>query len=196
MEGMMKKQSCGVGNGNGHGSGMGMHKDSQIISKVKPKIRIIHIFAPEIIKTDVANFRELVQRLTGKPTDNNSSNNNNGSGGIKRRPRISGGRRKLQEPLIRPLMTKKMEIMRSGFHQYRSSSSSCCCCSSSDDQLRERIKGEEEIWRGANSGGGFLGGFTELEGFMEQLNNEFPLLPMDAPTHVESAAYGQSLQLA
>ncbi|RLN11657.1 hypothetical protein C2845_PM09G18690 [Panicum miliaceum] len=33
----------------------------------RPKIRIIHIIAPEIIKTDVANFRDLVQRLTGKP---------------------------------------------------------------------------------------------------------------------------------
>ncbi|PON45332.1 VQ motif containing protein [Trema orientale] len=49
---------------------LAIHKDSKTISKVstsKPKIRIIHIFAPEIIKTDVANFRELVQRLTGKP---------------------------------------------------------------------------------------------------------------------------------
>ncbi|GJM97968.1 hypothetical protein PR202_ga14937 [Eleusine coracana subsp. coracana] len=34
----------------------------------RPKIKIIHIVAPEIIKTDVANFRDLVQRLTGKPT--------------------------------------------------------------------------------------------------------------------------------
>ncbi|KAF8659030.1 hypothetical protein HU200_058875 [Digitaria exilis] len=34
----------------------------------RPKIKIIHIIAPEIIKTDVANFRSLVQRLTGKPT--------------------------------------------------------------------------------------------------------------------------------
>jgi hypothetical protein len=32
----------------------------------RPKIKIIHITAPEIIKTDVANFRDLVQRLTGK----------------------------------------------------------------------------------------------------------------------------------
>ncbi|XP_062109760.1 uncharacterized protein LOC133821546 [Humulus lupulus] len=54
---------------------LAIHKDSKTISKVsninntKPKIRIIHIFAPEIIKTDVANFRELVQRLTGKPTE-------------------------------------------------------------------------------------------------------------------------------
>ncbi|KAA0043729.1 VQ motif-containing protein 25-like [Cucumis melo var. makuwa] len=48
-------------------STMPLHSASHAISKPKPKIRIIHIFAPEIIKTDVANFRELVQRLTGKP---------------------------------------------------------------------------------------------------------------------------------
>jgi VQ motif len=34
-----------------------------------PKVRIIHIIAPDIIKTDVSNFRDLVQRLTGKPTE-------------------------------------------------------------------------------------------------------------------------------
>ncbi|KAG6411449.1 hypothetical protein SASPL_129531 [Salvia splendens] len=44
-----------------------MQRNSRTISKTKQKIRIIHIFAPEIIKTDAANFRELVQRLTGKP---------------------------------------------------------------------------------------------------------------------------------
>uniref|UniRef100_A0A1J3CRR0 VQ domain-containing protein n=1 Tax=Noccaea caerulescens TaxID=107243 RepID=A0A1J3CRR0_NOCCA len=44
-----------------------MNKNSQIISKIKPKIRIIHIIAPEIINTDVKNFRTLVQSLTGKP---------------------------------------------------------------------------------------------------------------------------------
>ncbi|KAL2491459.1 vq domain-containing protein [Abeliophyllum distichum] len=46
-----------------------VHKDSHAITKLKPKIRIIHIVAPEIIKTDVENFRELVQRLTGKPAE-------------------------------------------------------------------------------------------------------------------------------
>nr|CAD1839278.1 unnamed protein product [Ananas comosus var. bracteatus] len=44
-----------------------VRKDSHTISKPKPEIRIVHIFAPEIIKTDVDNFRELVQQLTGKP---------------------------------------------------------------------------------------------------------------------------------
>ncbi|XP_010524466.1 PREDICTED: VQ motif-containing protein 18-like isoform X2 [Tarenaya hassleriana] len=42
-----------------------MNKSSHV-TKTKPKIRIIHIFAPEIIKTDVKNFRALVQSLTGK----------------------------------------------------------------------------------------------------------------------------------
>ncbi|KAH7570717.1 hypothetical protein JRO89_XS05G0166000 [Xanthoceras sorbifolium] len=51
---------------------LSMHKSSHLISKFKPKIRIVHIFAPEIIKTDAANFRELVQRLTGKPTTDQS----------------------------------------------------------------------------------------------------------------------------
>ncbi|EYU27157.1 hypothetical protein ABFS82_02G128500 [Erythranthe guttata] len=55
---------------------------SRTIAKVKPKIRIIHIVAPEIIKTDVQNFRELVQKLTGKPAEAKESrkgkeNNNN-----------------------------------------------------------------------------------------------------------------------
>src|ERR1044072_325852 len=51
-----------------HNSLAAMHRDSHTISKSKPKIRIIHIFAPEIIKTDAENFRELVQKLTGKPS--------------------------------------------------------------------------------------------------------------------------------
>ncbi|KAL8155262.1 hypothetical protein AgCh_000585 [Apium graveolens] len=34
---------------------------------LNPKIRIIHVLPPTIIQTDVSNFREMVQRLTGKP---------------------------------------------------------------------------------------------------------------------------------
>lgn len=30
------------------------------------KTRIVHVVAPEVIKTDPANFREVVQKLTGK----------------------------------------------------------------------------------------------------------------------------------
>lgn len=44
-------------------------QESHTIRKMKkPKIRIIHIVAPEIIKTDVQNFRDIVQKLTGKPS--------------------------------------------------------------------------------------------------------------------------------
>ena len=39
---------------------------SKTITTTRPAIKIIHIVAPEIIKTDAANFRELVQRLTGR----------------------------------------------------------------------------------------------------------------------------------
>ncbi|CAL5039410.1 unnamed protein product [Urochloa decumbens] len=48
---------------------MGEHHGlmSRSAMPTRPKIKIIHIIAPEIIKTDVANFRDLVQRLTGKP---------------------------------------------------------------------------------------------------------------------------------
>lgn len=48
-------------------SKLSMYKDSHTITKPKLKIRIIHIVEPEIIKTDVENFQELVQKLTGKP---------------------------------------------------------------------------------------------------------------------------------
>ncbi|XP_057485203.1 VQ motif-containing protein 25-like [Actinidia eriantha] len=133
---MMKKQTC-VANTTTTSPTLGIHKDSQRISKIKPKIRIIHIFAPEIIKTDVANFRELVQRLTGKPSESNT----------KKRPR--------RVPRIE--VEKKMSF-------------------------RERVKEEGEImWGGSEmnqNSGGFLGGFADLDGFMQELN-EFPMLPLD-----------------
>ncbi|XP_043692720.1 VQ motif-containing protein 25-like [Telopea speciosissima] len=71
MKEMMKSHTCEP---NRISSALAMHRGSHVISKFQPKIRIVHIFAPEIIKTDVANFRELVQRLTGKPTDHKRSN--------------------------------------------------------------------------------------------------------------------------
>ncbi|GFY99815.1 VQ motif-containing protein [Actinidia rufa] len=139
MEGMMmKKQTCVANTTTTTSPALGIHKDSQRICKIKPKIRIIHIFAPEIIKTDVANFRELVQRLTGKPTEGNT----------KKRPR--------RVPRIE--VAKKMSF-------------------------RERLKEEGEFMWGSGGEinqncGGFLGGFADLDGFMQELN-EFPMLPSD-----------------
>nr|GMC88725.1 VQ motif-containing protein 25-like [Ipomoea batatas] len=155
---MMKKQPSCVPNT--PPSSLGLNKDSQTISKLKPpKIRIIHIFAPEIIKTDVENFRELVQRLTGKPPEKQS-------GGKKRARKVVAESR---GGVIPAAAAKKMEL-RAGFQLTAG--------------LREKIKGEDEIWSGANSGGGFLGGLPEFEDFMEELNHiPFPILPLDVPVY-------------
>ncbi|GJN01413.1 hypothetical protein PR202_ga18679 [Eleusine coracana subsp. coracana] len=52
-------------------SGISAHRLSHAIAKAPPrKIRIVHVLAPEIIKTEARHFRELVQRLTGKPAPN------------------------------------------------------------------------------------------------------------------------------
>lgn len=44
-----------------------MQKDSHLI--LKHKVRVIHLYEPKIIQTDVSNFREMVQKLTGKSAD-------------------------------------------------------------------------------------------------------------------------------
>lgn len=52
-------KSCAYGPARGHGSmNNGIHKRT-------PVIRVVHIFAPKRITTDSANFRALVQELTG-----------------------------------------------------------------------------------------------------------------------------------
>ncbi|KAL5545465.1 hypothetical protein UlMin_005152 [Ulmus minor] len=139
---------------------LSIHKDSQIISKTKPKIRIIHIFAPEIIKTDVANFRELVQRLTGKPTEKD----------CKRKPRIPRRSSSEEKPKggsfsEKPIVTKKIDMKFSGFRNL---------------EARDLVKEEEGgIWINNgenNNSGGFLERFADLEGFIEELG-DFPLLP-------------------
>lgn len=136
-----------------------MHKGSQIISKTKPKIRIIHIFAPEIIKTDVENFRELVQKLTGKPSGDQKY--------CKKKPRIAGTGGNEQESSgdISNLSENPRMIAKKngGFWGL--------------DQTRERVKEEARVCCDEISGG-YLGGFSDLEGFISDLG-EFPLIPFD-----------------
>ncbi|KAK1282265.1 hypothetical protein QJS10_CPB22g01491 [Acorus calamus] len=74
----MPRRSAAMRGGGGRG-------DDGDGGSFKPKIRIIHVFTPEIIKTDAANFRDLVQRLTGKPTSGT------GAGGRRKRKRCEGG---------------------------------------------------------------------------------------------------------
>ncbi|XP_008783085.1 VQ motif-containing protein 25 [Phoenix dactylifera] len=126
---------------------LALRKDSHAISKMKPKIRIVHIFAPEIIKTDVENFRELVQRLTGKP---------------KRR---NGGKKKAAPGMVNSTETMGM---RQGHR---------------DSWRGERAEGElqeekRELWREVSSGG-FLSGFSDVDGFFHGLG-DFPLLPLSS----------------
>ncbi|KAI4300691.1 hypothetical protein L6164_034039 [Bauhinia variegata] len=147
--------------GTSNSPSLAMHRDSQTISKTKPKIRIIHIFAPKIIKTDVENFRELVQRLTGKPSGDQKY--------CKKKPRIAGRDREAkivsghESEKPKRMIAKSMEL-RNGFVGL--------------DQSRDlRIKEEAGLCSYENSGG-YLGGFPDLEGFISEIA-EFPLLPLD-----------------
>ncbi|XVF56010.1 hypothetical protein PTKIN_Ptkin06aG0082100 [Pterospermum kingtungense] len=155
-------------------SPLSIGKDSLTISKEKPKIRIIHIFAPEIIKTDVANFRELVQRLTGKPSQDHK-------GRCKKKPRIVRSNDTQEpritgfcenKPVVAAAMAKKMEL-RTGFL--------------AGLETRERVKEEDQgMWNMSNisdNSGGFLSGFGDLDGFIQELG-EFPFLPNSDASHM------------
>lgn len=68
-----KQSSLGVTKNNagklasgGGGSPPFRGRDLQSAMQHAPTIRVIHIFAPKVIKTDVANFRSTVQKLTGR----------------------------------------------------------------------------------------------------------------------------------
>ena len=171
MEAITKKQTC---NSTSPPS-LSIHNDSHTISKAKAKIRIIHIFAPKIIKTDVANFRELVQRLTGKPTENDCKKIKQITS-IPTREEEDHDQSKNKAFPSKPL-AKKVD-MKTGFRGL-------------DQHIvreHQRIIKEEDqdgnLWisglenNNVNSGaGGFLERFSDLEGFIEEFNGEFPSFP-------------------
>ncbi|CAN7135122.1 unnamed protein product [Brassica rapa subsp. narinosa] len=136
-------------------STLATHKQSYSITKTKPKIRIIHIYAPEIIKTDVANFRELVQSLTGKPEDHGVS---------KTKPR-RGTRGQVQDMINMEKLREAERCDDQGF------------CSNSE------MEEMSMTWHGGNncgeSSGGFLNGFGDFGGFIQELG-EFPYLPLSS----------------
>lgn len=66
-----------------NGSSAATRRDwSHLPASTPGTVRVIHIFAPKVIKTDVANFRELVQKLTGK---SKRSGSGSGSGSSSRK---------------------------------------------------------------------------------------------------------------
>jgi hypothetical protein len=150
---------------------LAMHKNSHTISKIKPKIRIIHIFAPEIIKTDAANFKELVQNLTGKPSE----------------------AKKYYKKKIKKVELEELKYKGIREQESRSTSSGSGLSSEDSSRMMMTMKNEVsngEFW-GLNltkvkeevGGGGYLGGFSDLEGFISEINGGFPLFPLDHATH-------------
>lgn len=140
-------------------STLAMHKQSYSITKSKPKIRIIHIYAPEIIKTDVANFRELVQSLTGKPDDDRSVSKTNPRRDIHRL------HRQVQDMI-------NTEKLREPEH-----------CDDQGFSLKSQMEEISMTWNGnssvGESSGGFLNGLGDFEGFIQELG-EFPYLPLSS----------------
>ncbi|XP_075095909.1 VQ motif-containing protein 17-like [Nicotiana tabacum] len=136
-----------------------MHKDSHTITKLKPKIRIIHIVAPEIIKTDVENFRELVQRLTGK----------NAAQVKEKKTKKDRNQRKNIE----------LSPQNHHYHQHHQHMNML-----QDINYRMKEEESEGISYGSaeNSSNGFLSGFG-MEGFIQDLS-EFPLFPFKLSTPI------------
>ncbi|EXC04785.1 hypothetical protein L484_007893 [Morus notabilis] len=176
MEAMTKKQTCAHLSTSPPPS-LAIHKASHTISKAKPKIRIIHIFAPEIIKTDVANFRELVQRLTGKPTEKDGKKIKQ----IRSIPTRGEDQDDDHDPKNKTFPSKPLAK--------RADTTEIGLLGLDHIVREQRIKEEDQeaekehgnTWINGHdqniNSGGFLERFADLEGFIEELNHEFPLFP-------------------
>jgi hypothetical protein len=159
-------------------SKLGIHRDSHVISKlIKPKVRVIHIFAPEIIKTDVADFRELVQRLTGQPCESKG-------------------------------MIKKKAGSGSTADKGKKNTAGSSICDSNKKSMRQLpelglpslIRAEKllkveveanKMWGGecSSSNCNFLDGFEDLNGFIHDLSDNFPLTTTSSQSSHEMDVY-------
>ncbi|CAA7057098.1 unnamed protein product [Microthlaspi erraticum] len=167
-------------------STIAMHKQSRTLTKSKPKIRIIHVFAPEIIKTDVSNFRELVQKLTGKPDHHHDIHQQKG---INRNPRSRGSHDHHHHHQVHDMNKSQ------GF----------CINSEVEDEEEEEEEMASMTWNGngGESSGGFLNGLGDFDGFIQELG-EFPYLPLNvdpsfAPSsssHLHGGVFAESNHFA
>ncbi|WOL12365.1 VQ motif-containing protein 25-like [Canna indica] len=107
----------------------------------RPKIRVVHVFAPEIIKTDAANFREVVQRLTGKPATT-------ASGKIKKKRRVC-------------LATTVKDVLSKPDYE--------CERGVKRDQMEEKIN-VELCMEKRISGSDLCREFGEIDGFLQELS--------------------------
>ncbi|XP_019425386.1 PREDICTED: VQ motif-containing protein 17-like [Lupinus angustifolius] len=142
-------------------SKVGIERDSHVISKFKPKIRIIHIYAPEIIKTDAANFRELVQRLTGKPEDKGRDGSKSKTIPTKYPMDLNPNKG------MNMIMEEEEE---GGGEEFMNLQNGIRVKDQKEDQ-----EVENDIWRRSKSIeklSSFFDGFSELESFMEELSTK------------------------
>lgn len=131
---------------------LSINKNSEAIAKTKPKVRIIHLFAPEIIKTDVSNFRELVQRLTGKPSAQKHD--------------------------------QEVPTKTASRHQHKITRSSNVSLITSEDKPKKVMKEGVGLCREETPAGDYLGGFSDLEGFVSDFSQFPTLLPFE-DTHTQ-----------
>ncbi|XP_010099213.2 VQ motif-containing protein 17 [Morus notabilis] len=168
MEKMMMKPkplNNPPGSANSANNKLAMHKDSHVIAKLKPKIRIIHVFAPEIIKTDAANFRQLVQSLTGKGAGDARGKDDH-------RAQNRKGFRSTDDD--QPTSKKTVDQKRD------------------DDQFPVVIKkeeAEENLWSGDHdekmiNSSSFLDGFSDLDGFIDEIS-EFRSFPLRSSSRMD-----------
>ncbi|CAL9120922.1 unnamed protein product [Musa textilis] len=138
-----------------------MHDCSRESKRLKPEIRVVHVSSPEIIKTDAANFRELVQRLTGKPTIGIGKNK-------KKKKKKTRTLRMTAEGEVAP-RCKPLEVM--GGQKEMHEEYGCGEGAKRGPEVEEM----RELWVEKNSGC-FSGKFGEIDGFLQELS-DVPLPP-------------------
>ncbi|KAL3516613.1 hypothetical protein ACH5RR_023515 [Cinchona calisaya] len=152
---------------------LSMHRDSHTISKLKPKIRIIHIVAPEIIKTDVENFRNLVQRLTGKSADQ------------KAKGRIKKARRVLpQKGMIRSTSTNCTKLLWTNIVQQPNQAHQGIQFLQDAQRMKKEIKSSSTSHE-------IFGGFGDADiNFVQDLT-QFPLIPFKTSQSQINKMFGE-----
>ncbi|KAG1327235.1 VQ motif-containing protein 17-like [Cocos nucifera] len=155
-----------------------MHDNSHAITKLKPKIRIVHIFAPEIIKTEPANFRELVQRLTGKPTKSTTAKKKtlpmtiNGEALPRcKRFEVVGSQQENENSRGRDGVKRELELEEE----------------EEEEEEEEDVVVEKEL-RVENNTGGFFQDLGEIDSFLQGLG-DLPSLPLRS-SHMDMVAEG------
>lgn len=144
-----------------------LHKDSRAVFKTKPKIRIIHVFAPEIIKTDVQNFRDLVQSLTGKTPPSKQKSSSHAIRKLRPVSKASTLVLDKNSGMQERVMIRKEE----------------------QEEEQGRWRGESDTW------GGFLKDCAYLDGFDLQELQQFPDLlykESSSPYNSSSASLSQN----